>query len=561
MIDFIIKQRIVLLAIFTISLQSCDFFDVSESDYYSKQQIIDNIDRVRQLATQVYSYMPHDFANTSGAMQDAATDDAIHIYETNIQRFVNGTWSANYTVDDVFSKYYQAIHDANFYLENCVGLEFEEWSNSDGFEDSYKSYLNYEHEVRFLRAFYHFELVKRYKNIPIVKKTLTREEANTIEPSNVEQTLQFIIDECSETAKYLPANYNNMPGGSGNLQRITKGAALALKSRATLYLASPLYSEGNNKEKWKAAIDAANEIISNVNSLGYTLDSYSSLFGATNNRSNEVILSRATGQSTSFESANFPMGVEGGRTSTCPTENLVSSYEMTDGSIFDWSNKEHSENPYMNRDPRLGMTIVYNGMNWPSSNPVEIFEGGKNGLPLINATSTGYYLRKYVNNSITFESGQTTTSQHHNWIIFRYAEIILNYAEAMINTYDDPDYKGEYPLSAREAVNLVRSRSDVKMPDLAIGMSKENFLKRLKNERRIELAFEGHRFWDLRRWKDLNDMERIYKVVINKNSDQTISYTKQVHSNYNISDKLYFYPISNTELFKNLSLKQNTGWE
>lgn len=542
---------------------ACDFMDCSESDYYSKGEVLSNIDRVQQLATQVYSYLPHDFCNTSGgAMQDAVTDDAIHIYESSsIQRFVNGTWSANYTVDDVFSKYYNAIHDANFYLENCVGLTFDDWKYSDNFEGKYQNYLNYEHEVRFLRAFYYFELVKRYKNIPLLIKTLTEEEANNAEPADAVTILNFIISECAELGKILPANYDNMYGGKDtNLQHVTKGMALALKSRATLYLASPLYS-AHDVRKWEDAAQAAYDIISQVNALGYGLDEkYSNLYGTTNNQSKEVIMCRPTGSNTSFESNNYPMGVAGGKTSTCPTENLVSAYEMKDGSTFDWNNPAMAANPYANRDPRLSMTVVYNGMVWPQKTSVEIFEGGKNGQPIKNATTTGYYLKKYVNNSITFESGQTTTSQPHNWILFRYAEILLNYAEAMVNAYDDPDYKGSYSLSARDAVNEVRARGDVNMPSYPENMSKADFLKRLKNERRVEFAFEGHRFWDLRRWKELGDMKNIYKVKVIKQTDGTIKYAKELLTTYDIVEKMYFYPIANSELFKNHQLVQNTDW-
>ena len=538
-----------------------DFLDTSESDYYSKDEILSNIDRVKQLATQVYGYLPHDFCNTSGAMQDAATDDAIHIYETSsIQRFVNGSWSANYTVDDLFSKYYQAIHDANFYLENCVGLTFDDWQYSEGFADNYKSYLNYEHEVRFLRAFYYFELVKRYQNIPLVTKVLTQEEANEAMPSDADTILKFIVSECTALTSLLPADYTKMPGGDSNLQRITKGMALALKSRATLYMASPLYS-ADDAQKWKDAAQAAYDLISQAGTLGYQLDAYSNLFGATNNQSKEVIMCRPIGASTAFESLNFPMGVTGGSTSTCPTENLVGAYEMKDGSAFDWNNPAMAASPYADRDPRLAMTVVYNGMEWPKTTPVEIFEGGKNGQPIKSATSTGYYLRKYVNNSITFETGETTTSQQHNWILFRYAEILLNYAEAMVNAYGDPEYKGTYSLSARDAVNEVRARSDVKMPELPVGMGKDEFLKRLKNERRVEFAFEGQRFWDLRRWKELDDMKNIYKVKVVKQEDGTIRYTKELYATYPISDKMYFYPISNAERFKNSNLKQNPGWQ
>ena len=561
--NFNFKHIALLLSLASASLfTACeDFLDTSESDFYSQQEILDNMDRVKQLATQVYSYLPHDFCNISGAMQDAATDDAIHIYETSaIQRFVNGSWSANYSVDDVFSWYYHAIHDANFYLENCVGLTFEDWENSDGFADNYKSYLNYEYEVRFLRAFYYFELVKRYQNIPLITKTLSQEEANEAAPSDANTILKFIVSECTDLASSLPANYTNMPGGDSNLQRITKGMALALKSRVTLYMASPLYS-ADDAQKWKDAAQAAYDLISQIGTLGYQLDKYSNLFGDVNNQSKEVIMCRPIGASTDFETKNFPMGVTGGFTSTCPTENLVSAYEMTDGSTFDWNNPAMAASPYENRDPRLAMTVVYNGMEWPKTTPVEIFEGGKNGQPVKSATSTGYYLRKYVNNSITFETGETTTSKQHNWILFRYAEILLNYAEAMVNAYGDPDYKGDYTLSAREAVNQVRGRSDVRMPEYPAGMSKEAFLKRLKNERRVEFAFEGQRFWDLRRWKALDAMKNIYKVRVIKLEDGTIQYTKVLHSSYDLADKMYFYPISNAELFKNHNLIQNPGWK
>lgn len=560
-----IKHIALLLAVASAPLYTaCDFMDCSETDYYSKQQILDNMDRVKQLATQVYSYLPHDFCNTSGgAMQDAATDDAIHVYDAStIQRFVNGTWSANYTVNDVFSNYYNAIRDANFYLENCIGLTFDEWKYSDGFADDYKSYLNYEHEVRFLRAFYYFELVKRYQNIPLITKTLTQEEANEATPSDAATILNFIISECTDLAKNdkLPINYNSMPGGDGNMQRATKGMALALKSRAALYLASPLYS-ADDTQKWKDAAQAAYDLISEASTLGYGLDAkYSNLYGATNNQSKEVIMCRPIGKSTAFEASNFPMGVTKGSTSTCPTENLVSAYEMKDGSTFDWNNQEMAKDPYANRDPRLAMTVAYNGMAWPHSAAVEIFEGGKNGLPIKNATTTGYYLKKYVNNSVTFEPGQTTTDQAHNWILFRYAEILLNYAEAMVNAYGDPDAVGPYSLSARDAVNQVRNRGDVKMPAYPTNMSKEDFLKRLKNERRVEFAFEGQRFWDLRRWKDLNEMKNIYKVRVVKTGEGTFEYTKDLLTTYTILDKMYFYPIANTELYKNHNLNQNTGW-
>lgn len=555
--------KITTLLVVTVSMfASCDFLNTSESTYYDRSELLYDPSKVTQLCTEVYSYLPNGLEGIGGAMHDAATDDAIHINNTAaIQRFVNGSWSPNYVVDDVFAHYYKAIHDANFYLENCLGLTFEDWKYTDGFQDTYTSYLNYQYEVRFLRAFYYFELVRRYGNIPLLTKTITKEEAQKAAPVSAENVLRFVIDECTDVAQHLPAKTTTLPGGAANMQRVSKGVALALKSRATLYLASPLFNTSGDIAKWEAAATAAFDVISQASAFGYALDNdYKNLFGATNNQSAEVILCCPEGKTTHFEAANYPIGVEKGSGYTCPTENLVSAYEMSDGSSFDWNNPAQAANPYKNRDPRLEMTVVFNGMQWPTKIPVETYHGGRNGQPLLNATTTGYYLKKYLNNKVIFEAGKNTNSFDHNWILFRYAEILLNYAEAMAEAYGPDQVVSPFTMTAREAVNLVRSRKNVKMPDFPTGMSKADFLARLRNERRVELAFEGHRFWDLRRWKALDEMKDIYKVNIEKQADGSLTFTKEKLSTYDITDKMYFYPISNAERYKNTNLKQNPGW-
>lgn len=552
------KYLLILLSVFVFA--ACDFMDCNESDYYSLEQTKESYARVKQFVTNVYGYLPDDFCNIDGAMQDAATDDAIHVYETSdLQRFVNGTWSPNYTIDDKFAHYYKGIFDANFYLENLVGLTFDDWKYGDEYEDWMKEYPNYEKEVRLLRAFFYFELVKRYQNVPLITKVLTQAEANSAEPTSADVVFNFIISECTEVAKTLPVNYNSF-GKDKETGRVTKGVALALKARAALYAASPLFNKNNEKSKWVTAAEAAYEIIGSQE-LGYKLDkSFANLFGVQNNKSQEAIWVRPTGENSDFEASNFPMGVKGGKTSTCPTENLVSAFEMKTGKPFDWNNEEMKKNPYANRDPRLYLTIVHNGMNWPATTPVEIWEGGANGLPLTNATTTGYYLRKYVNSSVSFEPGAPTTKAHHNWVLFRYAEVLLNYAEAMVNAYGSAEHTTEKcGMKALDAVNSVRNRDGIKMPALPNTLSDTEFMKRLKNERRVELAFEGHRFWDLRRWKELDAIKDIYGVKVTK-VESEVAYKKNVIDTRTVDDKLYFYPIANTELFKNGKLVQNPGW-
>ena len=551
------KIAILLLSAGLLTTTSCDFMDCDESDNYTLQEIQGSYNRVKQFVTSIYGYLPSDFCNTHGAMLDAATDDAIHVYESSaIQRFVNGTWSANYTVDDKFAYYYNAIHDANYYLTTLSGLTFDTWENGDDYQDWMQNYDNYQYQVRFLRAYFYFELVRRYQNVPLITKPLSKTEANQIEPSSAQEVLKFIINECTEIAPKLPIKSTSIAQAENG--RATRAMAMALKSRAALYAASPLYNTNGDNAKWTEAAKASHDIIASAGELGLGLDTYANLFKSKNNNSKEVILCRPTGTSKTFEQANYPMGVTGGNTTTCPTENLASAFEMKDGRAFDWNDPTMKANPYKDRDPRFYLTIVHNGMLWPAKKAVDISEGGANGLPLTNATTTGYYLRKYVDNSISFEAGSTTAATHHNWILFRYAEVLLNYAEAMIHVNGNCDYKdATYTMSAREALNAVRKRAG--MPEVA-ACSQDEFLTRVKHERRVEMAFEGQRFWDLRRWKNLDETKNIYAVRITHHNG-VLSYEKTLLSERSVSDKLYFYPIANVELFKNKKLVQNSGWD
>ena len=551
------KIAILLLSADLLTTTSCDFMDCDESDNYTLQEIQGSYNRVKQFVTSIYGYLPSDFCNTHGAMLDATTDDAIHVYESSaIQRIVNGTWSANYTVDDKFAYYYNAIHDANYYLTTLSGLTFDTWENGDDYQDWMQNYDNYQYQVRFLRAYFYFELVRRYQNVPLITKPLSQTETNQIEPSSAQEVLKFIINECTEIAPKLPIKSTSIAQAENG--RATRAMAMALKSRAALYAASPLYSTNGDNAKWTEAAKASHDIIASAGELGLGLDTYANLFKSKNYNSKEVILCRPTGTSKTFEQANYPMGVTGGNTTTCSTENLASAFEMKDGRAFDWNDPTMKANPYKDRDPRFYLTIVHNGMLWPAKKAVDISEGGANGLPLTNATTTGYYMRKYVDNSISFEAGSTTTATHHNWILFRYAEVLLNYAEAMIHVNGNCDYKdATYTMSAREALNAVRKRAGI--PEVA-ACSQDEFLMRVKHERRVEMAFEGQRFWDLRRWKNLDETKNIYAVRITHH-DGVLSYEKTLLSERSVSNKLYFYPIANVELFKNKKLVQNSGWD
>ena len=202
------------------------------------------------------------------------------------------------------------------------------------------------------------------------------------------------------------------------------------------------------------------------------------------------------------------------------------------------------------RDPRFYKTIVYNGASLMGTT-VETFEGGRNGLPLEGATPTGYYLRKYINETVSLNPENPQSKAHH-FILFRYAEILLNYAEAMYKYVGEDEIPVGFTLSARQALNQVRKAANM----CDVTDTGEAFYKRLKNERRVELAFEDHRFWDIRRWKSGEVVTQIEGVQVTSSGEYTkIPVQKRIWD-----DKMYLYPISKNELNKNPGLGQNTGW-
>lgn len=544
------KTKYFFISLLILIVSSCDYLDYDESTGYEKEDMFTYFNRSKGMLTTVYSYLPSDFGNFGGSTRAGASDEAEYVWNTaSIHRYNDGSWGPTSLIDDVWATNYAGIRAANLFLENYKS-EFpdSEW-NAD-YAQLMEQNKNYPYEARFLRAFYHFELIKRYKNVPLLTRTYTLEEVNKVAPTDFDKIVEFIVNECDEIADKLPSNYNNVAGKETG--RITQGAVMALKSRVLLYAASPLFSPQLEQAKWISAAKAAKALIDASQANGW----YSLVSGeqtVNNLASKELILECRQGDSNSFEILNFPMGYEGGKSGLNPSQNLIDAFEMADGSTFDWNNATHIKNMYntSERDPRLFKTVLTNGSKWKNST-VETFEGGKNA-PAEGGTKTGYYLKKYLVESVSLDPSNMTTARHV-WVIFRYSEVLLNYAEALYAAYENPDYTdATFTLSPRAAIDMVRTRAG--MP----GVQTDNFEERIRNERRVELAFEDHRFWDVRRWKIADKCTDIYGVKIEKQDDSYV-YTRQLVSKRVWEDKMYLYPISNSELFKNNLLKQNPDW-
>ena len=358
----------------------------------------------------------------------------------------------------------------------------------------------------------------------------------------------------------MPVSYYGLEDAAGGVSnpetgRVNRGTALALKARAALYRASKLFNKSGDKQLWKEAALANQEVIDYCAMNDITLGKYTDLWGTDNYKAGEVIFARRLGDINSPEYYNFPIGMENGQSGNCPTQTLVDAYEMKNGGEPD------PRNPYEGRDPRFKMTIACNGDEWPNTNPfpLETYIGGRNGAPISYATPTGYYLKKYLDGTIDISSGEGTGGKRHSWITFRLGEFYLNYAEALYQYIGSPEQvTDEFFLTARDAVNKIRTRSDVNMPLLPKGLSGAEFWERYKRERMVELAFEGHRFWDVRRWKE-GGFTSISRMEITKTGDNIFSYKKTTKSLV-WDDKMYLFPIPDSEIRLNPNLTQNPGW-
>ena len=542
-------------------LDGCDFLDYDETSGKTKEEAYSYFNKRNSSVAYVYSFLPTDFGRVNDAMMESATDNAVYTWENNsIYYIANGIWSPLKRVDDGWS-FWNGVRSANLFLENFDPKVLERFQYNEDYDEMIEKASKFSLEVRFLRAFYLFELAKRYGDIPLITRTYTQEDINSVRKTSFAEVVDFIAKECTEITREGGLPEDAVRGETG---RVTKGAALALKSRALLYAASELHNPGHELKKWEAAAKAAYEVI-NMNK--YQLPKiaadplYSDLGGNEILKSKQLIFERrATATTSDFESRNEPMGYEGAEGGNTPTQNLVDAYEMKDGTPFDWNNSTHVASMYYDaankqtRDPRLYLNVLTNGSMWQKQK-VETFEGGKNKV-LDGSTKTGYYLRKYMNPSVSLDPDKPN-KLHHHYVLFRYAEILLNYAEAM-NEWKGPDETAEgCPLTARQVLNMIRDCADMKHIDA----NGTDFTAKVRNERRIELAFEGHRFYDIRRWKiaGLDEVRNIYGVKITKNST-SLSYQKVLLQQMYWDDKMYLFPYPQNEIYMNPDLGQNPGW-
>lgn len=470
-------------------------------------------------------------------------------------------------------------------ISNC-NIFFERVDNVGFTDEAEKTKLV--GQVRFIRAFEYWDLIARWGAMPIITKSFSindREEIVGQKRNTYKECIDFLVSELDQAAKELPANWSGDDYG-----RATSVAALALKSRILLYAASPLMNEDvkipevgyttPEPDRWQKAAKAATEALDAAQAAGYELynlngdpsKNYQLIFMDNTAANKETLFARmgtssAEGESiSSCDQYNNPNGY-GGWGGNCPLQELVDAYEVVkDGvaSKFDWNNPEEKANPYANRDPRFYATILYDGAKWMTRNVETYFDvdnngtiigGGKDtkyGNDSWNASPTGYNMKKFMDEGYALNSWNFCA---RNWIHLRMAELYLNKAEALYNIGDEE--------GAREALKPVRERAG--MP--AITASGADLLEAIKHERRIELAFEEHRYFDVRRWKEAPKYfgSTVHAITIKKYPDGKKTYEvdklrSDVGGDRKWDDKMYWLPITKSEMDKNPNLVQNPGY-
>ncbi|UYQ95936.1 RagB/SusD family nutrient uptake outer membrane protein [Chitinophaga horti] len=573
-----------------------DYLDQVPNDRITIEEVFKKKEGTEQYLANVYSYVP-DLSKIWDGFPWVANSDELEVswvqYPT--YRLGLGNLNAGTVLFDTWGMYYRAIRSATYFINNVDGNTEILALNGQELIDQYKA------EARFLRAYYYTLLMQQFGPVVLLGETELPADA----PADAMQTdrspydscVNYVVSELDKAAAVLPL----LPSRNGQVSdleygRATKGMALAVKARLLLYAASPQYN-GNtdyanfktkdgkqfiaqqfDREKWRKAAEAAKDVIDlGIYSLyqdpggNVALSLQDVYFKAWNS---EQIFVRKSNDLSNFDVHAMPRSA-GGWSGLAPTQEIVDAYFMNDGlsiqespnyseSGFTTVNGVQVSNMYINREPRFYAHITYNnsrfqGGNMQAAGTVTFFKSGPNGRDghATDYSKTGYLIRKNVGPLTNVGSGGTGQRQNRPLAIIRLAEVYLNYVEAL-NEYDPTN------SDIVTYLNLIRKRAGVPMygegPNaLPVPASPDAMRAKIRAERRVELAFESHRWFDIRRWKIVASvMGDLHGMDINQNGNDF--YKRVVATRRVFRNEFYWFPISQYEMDRGRQLTQNPGW-
>lgn len=586
-----LKPIMVIIGLTVFFLSSCkkEFLDQKLLSEVDEAKVFQDSTMTLGIINSLYgnigiSFNPRRFNNTG---LDAACDESEPVADPNVYtyRLSNGGINPTNADKGLWTTVYTMVRAANIFLRNQQNLPVSAMT---------KDY--WVGQVRFLRAWYLSLLVKHYGGIPLFGDVVYNDGDKIDVPrSSYEECVNYIISELDMAAAAIPDAYIS---GDVNQLRITKGTVLGVKARVLLYAASPLFNSGSrsddpghlltfpaaDNERWRKAADAAKAVINlGVHQL-YTASATPlyTLFLQNTPQPEHILVywqPWTTGNNFYVENSSNPQsrgsnnGYAGAR--YFPTQELVDAFDMINGlSINDPLSGYPGigNNMYNNRDPRLGYAVHYNGslrnMGSLGNQPVNTYTGviptgnaaatsaGTDGIYTSTGTTTGYFRYKMCNN---FGVGGGS-ELYRPWVVMRYAEILLNAAEATNEYYGPVSEVYNWLIQIRSRAGIQAGANG--LYGLKPGMNKEEMRAAIWKERRVELAFEEHRFWDVRRWKIAPQTENAetHGMEITRAANGTFSYRTIVVRKHVFTDAMYFWPIPQSEIVKSPALIQNPGY-
>jgi starch-binding outer membrane protein, SusD/RagB family len=519
-----------------LGLPACSKLDQTPVDRLSDETIWKDPKLIQLYVADIYANLGIGFDLLSDDTSPLAciTDEARGSYSwlganSNV---INGAFSSVDAPLNNWTNAYKSIRKANIFFKKIVDVKMADADKN-----------NLIGQVKFLRAFYYFELVKRFGGVPLITEPQSLESDLMVKRATEADTYTFITKELEDAANLLPTG---APGGLAS-----KWAAKALQGRVLLYA-----------QQWPAAAAASLEVIEKG---GYNLSNdYAGLFTTKQHPSEESIFEIQyvdPARTSSYDGINVPYFDNPGNYTSCtlPTQEMVDDYEMqaTGLAISAPGSGYHPDNPYQGRDPRFYASILFEGASW-KGRTIQTRVDGTDGIVDRNSnedrTKTGYYVRKYLDEKLPLEKIFNSTQ---SWVELRLAEVMLNYAEAV--------NEAEGPAKAKTYIDKIRQRAG--MPVVSDGLSKEAMRNLIRHERKIELAFENHRYWDLRRWRMAKDVlnGKVFhgmKITLNNGvyKYERVEADLGASSPRVFTDKYYYLPIPKGEIEKNPNLTQNKDW-
>ena len=548
------------------------FLDQTTTTDLNEQSVFSDSARTIDFLTQIYtnidfSFNPARFDGRAGL--DACSDEAegpSASVVTAYNEFATGSVNSYSISSDAWSISYQNIRAVNQYISHLPSVPF-----NDALKQRTRA------EAIFLRAWYYSILLKHYGGVPIVGDAIydITDKINTTRDT-YENCVNYILAQCDAAASDLPDSYTGAEFG-----RVTRGACLALKSRVLLYAASPLFNGGSiaqsdplksisgypnfDLNRWKNAADAAKAVIDmnlyqlqedNVTKPGY------GFYEVFQKRSNvEFIFQKMKDPGNSFHDLELlwrPTS-RGGSTITgsFPYQNMVDAFQMKNGKdITDPTSGYNPANPYANRDPRMDYTVSRNGilMYKVNSAPTVLYTylDESNGDGFGQGTPTGYYVNKMCDENVVpnwFNGTQRC------YPMIRFGEVLLNYAEAL-NEFSGPT------SDVYAAIELIRKRAGLVPFNLPSGLTTEQMRSVIQHERQVELAFEEHRFWDVRRWKIAAQTDNMMMKGMRITNLGSNNFTYEIVNvrQHSFREPMYLWPIPQVEAAKSTDLLQNQGY-